>query len=133
MNRWSNRSLANRSTCDDRLKRIFDAVLEEVDCTWICGHRNEKDQNEAFRIGNSEVKWPNSFHNRNPSAAADVLICGPIDWDNYRRNTLFAGVVLGVASQMGIPLVWGGDWQRTWRPLENKFQDLAHFELKNGG
>jgi peptidoglycan L-alanyl-D-glutamate endopeptidase CwlK len=43
----------------------------------------------------------------------------------------FAGFVKGVASQMGIPIRWGGDWNSDNNLKDNKFDDLPHFELKD--
>jgi len=36
---------------------------------------------------------------------------------------------MGVASQMGIKIRWGGDWDSDGSVCDNKFNDLVHFEL----
>ena len=36
---------------------------------------------------------------------------------------------MGVASQMGIKIRWGGDWDRDTDLSDNRFNDLPHFEL----
>ena len=41
----------------------------------------------------------------------------------------FAGVVKGIASQMGIGIRWGGDWDMDTEVKDNRFDDLVHFEL----
>ena len=41
----------------------------------------------------------------------------------------FAGFVLGIAKSIGITLRWGGDWDRDWTVMDNKFDDFPHFEL----
>ena len=47
-----------------------------------------------------------------------------------RENaTLFAGFVLGVAHEMGIPIRWGGDWNGNWDTADNNFDDFWHFEI----
>jgi peptidoglycan L-alanyl-D-glutamate endopeptidase CwlK len=40
-----------------------------------------------------------------------------------------AGVILTCAKQLGVKLRWGGDWDGDGNRLNNKFNDLAHFEL----
>ena len=38
--------------------------------------------------------------------------------------------VLGIASQMGLNIRWGGDWNQDTKTKDNKFDDLVHFEIK---
>jgi len=74
------------------------------------------------------VRYPNSKHNTIPARAVDVCPW-PIDWDDQERATYFAGVVMGIASQLGVGLRWGGDWDRDTELEDNQFDDLPHFEL----
>lgn len=53
----------------------------------------------------------------------------PIDWKDLPRFTLFAGFVLGTASEMGIGVRWGGDWNSDTQVKDESFRDLVHFEL----
>lgn len=124
-------SAASRSrlvTCDPRLIGVFERVIEIVDCTIIEGHRDEARQNEMFRTGKSQIRWPDGKHNPLPSLAIDAAPY-PIDWKDRERATLFAGVVLGVASQIGVTLRWGGDWDSDFQVNDNNFDDLWHFEI----
>jgi len=42
----------------------------------------------------------------------------------------FGGYVLGSAERLGVPLRWGGDWDRDHDVFDDQtFQDLVHFEL----
>lgn len=116
------------STCDGRLIKVFNIVIVEFDCTIIEGHRPEERQDELFRTGFSKVEWPDSEHNVIPSRAVDSLPY-PIDWEDWERNRTFGGYVLGVASQLDIPLRWGGDWDRDWTLNDQTFIDLPHFEI----
>lgn len=125
---YSQRSLDRLATCDTRLQRVFHAVIRVVDCTILCGHRGQAEQDEAFRAGKSKVRWPHGKHNSLPSMAVDAAPY-PIDWEDRERATLFAGFVLGVAREMGIRLRWGGDWNGDWQVKDNAFDDLWHFEL----
>lgn len=130
MPKFSKRSAIKLAQCDDRLQRVFNRVVEVIDCTILVGHRNQDKQEEMFDQGRSQVHWPNSKHNSLPSKAVDVIPY-PIDWYDRERITLFAGFVLGTASQMGIKLRWGGDWNRNWKTADNNFDDLVHYELLN--
>ncbi|WP_419533481.1 hypothetical protein [Endozoicomonas sp.] len=116
------------STCDERLQRVFNKVIEHYDCTIICGHRSEANQMLAFESGKSELQWPDSNHNELPSKAVDVMPY-PINWFDDQRAAHFAGFVLGIAQGMGIKLRWGGDWDRDGEIKDHRFKDYPHFEL----
>lgn len=128
MGKFSEPSSTRLATCDERLQRLFNEVVKHFDCTVISGHRGEKEQNEAFAKGFSKLRYPNSKHNRKPSLAADVVPF-PIDWKDTNRMRVFAGFVLGIASQMEIKIRWGGDWDSDTEVKDNSFQDLPHFEI----
>ena len=117
------------STCDDRLQKVFNEVIEHVDCSVLCGHRGKDDQDKAYKEGKSKAKYPNGRHNRQPSLAVDVSPY-PIDWNDLERQTLFAGFVLGIAKQMGINLIWGNDWDGDFETKDTGLKDYPHFELK---
>ena len=88
---------------------FFCEVAKHYDLTIICGYRNEEDQNEAVRTGKSNVIWPNGKHNSQPSLAVDAAPY-PIDWNDKIRFYHFVGFVRGVASQLGIKIRCGADW-----------------------
>lgn len=120
MPEFSKRSLEKLDTCHPDLQRLFNEVIKVFDCTILEGHRNEEEQEEDFNLGKSQKHYPDSMHNKIPSLALDVAPY-PIEWSNKDRFTLFAGIVLGVASRLGIKVRWGGDWKT--------LKDLDHFEL----
>ena len=128
MPRFSSYSLERLSTCDIRLQDLFLRVVENFDCKVTCGHRTEEAQNKAYSEGRSKVEWPNSKHNGTPSQAVDIAPY-PINYSDTRRFCYFAGFVLGTAQAMGIKIRWGGDWDQDTEVLDNKFNDLMHFEL----
>ena len=122
MPRFSKRSKSRLETWDKRL-------VKHYECTIIEGHRGEERQNEAYSKGNSKVKYPNGKHNKNPSIAVDVAPY-PVDWTDRDRFHYFGGYVLGIASQMGLKIRWGGDWDMDTQTKDNRFDDLVHFEIK---
>lgn len=128
MYKFSNNSRKNLSTCDIRLQEIFEEVIKHIDCSVICGYRNEYDQNSVYSLGNSKLKFPDSKHNVGPSKAIDVIPY-PVDWSNVNKFYYFAGVVKGVASVLGYKIRWGGDWDSDNEFKDNKFNDLPHFEI----
>ena len=128
MPRFGKRSKSNLSTVHPKLQELFNEVIKHFDCSVICGHRGKEDQNKAYHDGFSKVKFPNGRHNAMPSKAVDVCPY-PIDWNDAPRFRYFAGYVMGIASQMGIKIRWGGDWDRDTDLSDNRFNDLPHFEL----
>lgn len=118
------------STCHPAIQKVFNEVIKHFDCTIVEGHRPKEKQDEYYPK-KSKVQWPNSKHNSEPSEGIDACpyINGSLSWD--RTHCLyFAGFVLGVASQMGIRMRWGGDWDMDNEAVtDQEFQDLVHFEL----
>jgi peptidoglycan L-alanyl-D-glutamate endopeptidase CwlK len=128
MPQFGQKSLDRLSTCHEDLQKIFMEVIKHYDCTVTCGHREQAEQDEAFRTGHSKLRFPQSKHNSYPSMAVDVVPF-PIDWKDKSRFMHFAGFVMATALSMGIKLRWGGDWDSDFQFKEEKFQDLPHFEL----
>ena len=101
---YSNHSKKIIKTCDERIQRVFNEVIKHIDCRAINGARGQVEQDELFLAGKSQVKYPNSQHNYDPSRAIDIVPY-PIDWNDRERFTIFAGFVLGTAKQMGVNLI----------------------------
>jgi len=127
--KFGRKSRERLNTCNSRLKQVFNEVIKHVDCSVLEGHRDKDRQNKLYEEGKTKVRYPNGRHNRQPSSAVDVTPY-PVDWKDRERQTLFAGFVIGVASQMGINLRWGGDWDQDFQVIDNRFDDFPHFELK---
>ena len=129
MPKFGRKTRERLKTCDEKLQKVFNEVIKHVDCSVLEGHRSKDRQNKLYEEGKTKVKYPNGRHNRQPSSAVDVTPY-PVDWKDRERQTLFAGFVIGVASQMGINLRWGGDWDQDFQVVDNRFDDFPHFELK---
>ena len=141
MPKFGKSSRAHRDTCDPRLQRILDRVIRIMDCKVVWGHRGREAQDKAFADKFSTKRWPNSKHNKLPSPAMDVIPY-PDDWDDRERFTMLAGMMLATADQIaredaraaGLTaptwtLRWGGDWDRDTQVNDNKWDDLAHYEI----
>lgn len=114
--------------CHPDLRLLFIAVVRGFDCSVLCGHRDEKEQNDAFLGNRSKLKFPDSKHNKEPSTAIDV-VPWPINWENLNRFYMFGGYALAKAETLGIKIRWGGDWDGDTMTADQKFMDLPHFEL----
>jgi peptidoglycan LD-endopeptidase CwlK len=132
----SKRSLTNLAGCHPLLTDLLTAVNEIVPCEVVCGWRNEADQNAAFAAGTSDRQWPNGRHNNTLpdgmpySMAADVCPL-PINWDNTNAFYFFAGIVIAQAKEIGINIIWGGNWANDNLIVHQKgLNDLDHFEIK---
>ena len=131
MPKFSQKSLEQLATCDKRLQDVFNEVIKYVDCTVLEGHRGQELQDRYFREGTSKKQWPHGEHNKLPSCAVDVMLY-PIDWtkEGLTKQCHFAGFVLGIATKMGVPLTWGGDWDNDFNLKEHTLFDTPHFQLK---
>lgn len=128
MSAFSVRSARNLSECHPDLQRLFNDVIEHFDCSVLCGHRNERDQEIAYVSGNSNAHFGESKHNSVPAMAVDVVPY-PIDWDDDCRFALFAGFVMGRAVALDINIRWGADWDSDKQMVDETFVDMPHFEL----
>jgi len=105
---------------------LFNDVIQFVDCSIICGYRNERDQNEAYDKGFSKLRFPQSRHNKLPSEAVDAVPY-PIDWNDIKRFQNFGKFVINRANKLfkegkiNNKIVWGGNWKT--------FKDYPHFEI----
>lgn len=121
-------SIERLSTCHSELRLLVCEVAKHYDLTVICGRRGKEEQDEAFRTGKSQLEYPNSKHNSEPSTAID-MVPYPIDWNDKVRFYHFIGFVRGVAAQMGIKIRCGADWDGDFDFKDQNFHDLPHFEL----
>lgn len=132
MPEFSLKSNDKLNTCHPLLQALFREVVKDDDCTIIEGHRAKARQNQLFSEGKSKLQWPNGKHNTMPSMAVDVGPCFPgkgIPWKEPAQFYFFAGKVIGKARQLGIKLRWGGDWDGDNDVMDQRFNDLVHFEF----
>ena len=142
MPKFGRKSRERLETCHSDLIVLFSAVIEEIDCSVICGHRNKEDQDKAVASGNSKAVYPKGKHNASPSNAIDVAPY-PIDWDDLDRFYYFAGWVLAKAEilrnvgEISHNIRWGGSWRKfnkgridfSYNKRKDVLDDLPHFEL----
>lgn len=117
---FSQRSLENLATCDERLQRVLVEAIKRMDFAVICGHRGQEEQDRAVAERRSQTPWPLSRHNALPSLAADCVPY-PVDWGDLTAFDMMAVVIKQCASDLGVEIVWGGDWLQ--------FKDRPHFQV----
>jgi len=120
---FSQRSRDHLDTCDLRLQKLFNKVIEHRDCQILCGHRTKEEQDDAVATYRSHAPWPTSNHNKSPSMAVDVMPY-PVDWTDKVALKNFSEFVKGCAAGMGISVRWGGDF--------HNFFDGPHWEIVDG-
>jgi len=134
MPKFGKGSLAQLETVHDDLSKIAEVLIRYYDFTVVCGFRNEQQQNEAYEKGFSTKKWPKSMHNKYPSLAMDCVPY-PSMWEDKDKLLIMSGLIIGVAINLFEEgrichlIRWGGDWNRNWEIKDEKFFDVAHFEL----
>lgn len=118
---FSHKSKKTLAQCHPDLQRIAKELIKEMDVTVICGHRNEADQNAAFRNGYSKLKFPMSKHNKTPSLAMDVCPYNKgIDWEDIAAFELMCERIEKIAERLDVKIRLGRDFS---------FKDYPHIEL----
>lgn len=85
-----------------------------------CVMRTSDEQNRLYIKGVSKARAGQSPHNY--GLAVDIVHCTKA-WDLSRKQwDLLGHIGKEVAAQLGVKIVWGGDWD---------FYDPAHWELRN--
>lgn len=128
MYKYSEKSKRQLKSAHPNLQKLFNEVIKAHDCTVIFGYRTKEEQEEMVRKGYSKLEFPRSKHNRSPALAVDVAPY-PINWENRERFVYFAGIVKGVAAQLGLKIRWGGDWDIDNNLHDQTWMDLPHYEL----
>jgi len=133
---FSTRSKRQLQTCREPLRLTALRAIRIIDFTVLEGYRHKERQNKLHRDGKSKLRWPQSKHNQQPSAAFDFAPW-PIDWQDARRFAITWGVLrasfadlqaLGIIPA-SLRLRWGGDWDMDEHTDDNRFDDLGHVEL----
>ena len=103
----------------DMVKVMQEAIKESpLDFGITEGLRTLERQKELFEAGKSQTM--NSRHLKGFAVDIAVLVGGKITWE-FSKYQIVADHIKKVAKNLGIPIVWGGDWV--------SFKDGPHFEL----
>lgn len=136
MPKFSQESFSKLSTCHHDLQALFYEVVKYYDCKILEGYRNKVEQEKSFNAGNSNLHFPTSKHNYQPSMAVDATPY-PVNFHNERLSIWFGGYVMGIAQKlkeegkMTHSVRWGGSWDGVGKlNSKGKLNDLVHFELE---
>jgi peptidoglycan L-alanyl-D-glutamate endopeptidase CwlK len=118
-------SLNKLKTCHPTLIKLAMAVDAVYPIQVICGHRDKAAQDEAEKHGKSELKWPNSRHNKTPAEALDFVPDpdrnpATISWMDLKEFEIACLVFESKAEELGIKIRLGRDF---------KAIDFPHIEL----
>ena len=125
------RSLEKLSTCHKDIQRLAMAVDKVFPLQCICGSRDKKSQDEAYRNGFSKLKFPDSKHNINKEKGrlqshAGDFVPDPdnnpktLDWNDIEAFELMCLTFEQKADELGIKIRLGRDF---------RFVDWPHVEI----
>ena len=130
----SNRSLSNLKQCHPQLCVVVARAIQISDVDFIVGAgiRSLEEQRENVRKGVS--KTMDSKHlpqGDGMSHAVDLWpwVNGEIPWNDLSEFRRVADAMLQAADELGVDLLWGGDWDRDGDSSDHDFIDGPHFEL----
>lgn len=125
---WSQRSLKNLAGIHPDLRRVMDRALQDspIDLVINEGLRTVERQRELLRIGATTTMKSRHLtgHAIDFYAWVDINADGKITFQEMSSPRLMrqiADAIKYAASELGIPVVWGGDWRT--------FKDYPHIEL----
>ena len=128
MPKFGRRSMRVLDTAHQDLQALAHLAIPLMDFTVTDGFRDREAQNSAFHAGLSEKMWGESVHNERPSLGIHFTPW-PVAWYNLKRFYHLAGIVRAKAHDLSIIVRWGGDWDGDFDLDDQKFMDLAHYEL----
>lgn len=125
----------------DRMKgldpRLISIVLLAIKRTpidfgvaWMGGMRTAEEQFELFQQGFSQCDGYEIKSKHQSGKAIDLnVFVGSNIVENKEMLAVIAGVMFSCASELGVKLRWGLDWNMNGDIRDNKFNDMYHFEL----
>lgn len=131
------RSRKNLETADPDLIKVAEKALSYgvMDFSVIEGHRSLARQLDLYKEGRSEIDGINrkGKHNYVPSLAIDILpypavINGVNVWNDKHRWCQLSGLMFAAASELGLNIRWGGDWDSDGNNNDSNFNDYPHYE-----
>lgn len=119
---FGRKSTAILATCRPELQLLVNAVMAEqvMDFSVASGYRGEEEQDQLVEDGASQLIWPFSRHNVQPSNAVDLWPY-PVDWNNIAAFKELNFLMMKHAQRLRIRIECGAYW--------NKPKDYPHYEL----
>jgi len=116
----SKKSLDRLSGVHPDLVRVVKRAIEipTVDFAVLEGVRSKSRQEQLVKAGASQTM--NSRHLTGHAVDLGAYVSGSVRWD-WPLYHKIAAAMKQAASELGVPLEWGGDWRT--------FKDGPHFQL----
>lgn len=135
----SQRSISNlRQVHPDLVAVVGRAIqITEQDFMVIEGVRTQERQDELWAQGRTTpgpvVTWTKdvSSHGIGKDGYGHAVdICPfPVDWNDLSKFDAISKAMFAAATEFGIRLRWGADWDMDGKPRERGESDSPHFEL----
>ena len=125
MPRFGKKSISNLRGVNIKLINVLNQAIKHFDFTVIEGKRSLETQKEYVAKGASKT-----LESKHLEGKAVDIAPYPIDFDDEERFVYLGGFILGVASQLGVKLRWGLDWDMDTYTKDTKFRDIGHFEIR---
>jgi|TARA_R110000824_G_scaffold102713_5_gene244478 peptidoglycan L-alanyl-D-glutamate endopeptidase CwlK len=112
------RSMQSLSGVNPDMVAVVEKAIEitEEDFSVIEGIRSLDRQKQLLKDGKSTT-----LNSRHITGHAVDMVPYPVDWEDLKRFEKMAKAMKKAAKELGISIVWGGDWKN--------FYDAPHFEL----
>lgn len=104
-----------------RVAEVWDIVILETD---------RDPARQAMLVSTGKSKTLASKHLKQPDGFAHAIDLAPmpVDWNDLSRWSYFGGYCLATARELGVPVIWGGDWNNNTKVKDQTFNDLDHLE-----
>ena len=129
MPKFGRKSQEKLSTCHPDIMRICNELIKTMDVTVLQGVRYIEEQEELVRQGKSKTLNSRHLPDSSGLSRAVDLAPYPIDWNNRDRFIYMQGMIVGIASQLGIGIRSGIDWDVDGEIKDHNFFAGPHFEL----
>jgi len=125
-------------TVDPELAEIPRLVMswQVFDFTIVWGWRSDQQQLDAFLAGNSKKKF-GSLHQVTkvgaPFAQAFDFapwVNGGIPWKDTHAFAVLGGMFITAGEMLGVPVVYGGDWDMDGQTTDQSLMDWGHVQKK---
>ena len=112
------------------------------DFTIVWTYRTAEQQMQAFLSGNSKKK-DGSYHQvtKNGEPFAQAIDFAPwcllpdgrmgIPWKDTHAFAVLGGMMVAAGEQLGIPIVYGGDWDMDGTTTDQTLMDWGHIQKKH--
>lgn len=136
----SNTSLNNLKGVHPDLVKVVQRVIDLgiIDFSVVEGVRTKERQAALLKEGRTKTLNSKHLVQKDGFGHAVDLYPYPVDMikvlkgddREIARFGVVAGLMLASAKELGVKIVWGGDWDSDGQTLDHSFFDSPHFQLE---